>query len=176
MCWSGTGTGVTLALMQYHNTPGFKIGTRVLRAEGASPRSCESSSHLYIAKILPGGNFIKFGSLAPIGGETDTSREAGSWHKTVKEKPFLHHASCRCLGDLRVEGAEKQIRTVIVLYVQLVRHDPCDSLVSVSESTRPLQCDYGQANLHTTPPFSSAAGREAIRGPVELHQRLVHPC
>ena len=97
MCWSDTGTGATLALMQYHNTPGFATGTLVLRAKGAPPRSCESSLHLYIVKILPGRNFIKFGSgkKQKVADESKGTQEGGVMASKETKKSFLHHAPLR---------------------------------------------------------------------------------
>ena len=67
MCWNGIGTEVTLAQMQYLNTPGSRTGTQVLRAAGAPLRSCNSSSILYIAKFYPGRTFYR-GDCSKWGG------------------------------------------------------------------------------------------------------------
>ena len=75
----------------------------------------------------------------------------GEYLVKLDEEDVKCCASCRCLGDLRVEGEEKHVQTVIVLYVQLVRHDPCDSLVSVSERAQG-PCSATTAKQTSTPP------------------------
>ena len=71
-------------------------------------------------------------------------------------------------GGCWVAGARTRTSLSQCYDVHRTSHDPCDSLMPVSESERPLQCDYGQEVFHPIPSSFSAVRGEEIEGPADL--------
>ena len=81
-------------------------------------------------------------------------------------------ASSRCFGVLRVGGAEKQNRPVIVLCVHFAAMTHVTALCPFQSFHGPLQCDHGR-DQHPFLPHPLCRGGERTRRPRVLDHRLV---